>query len=382
MNSRRKVYWVDVNRFDIKPDKSTWLEMSETLSRQGFFVHIITSYAKTPYVPESDNVDFNHLKPSRFPAFFRLMFLIRAAFLLIGVRNRDAIYILSPTALFITPVLRLFGLHNIHLDVRTPPVTVRGWKKKLDSVIFWRVALKAFTFMARSYSFITLDVKQEVERVSGRNLADSCIWSSGVRSSKFSSGQIDRPESSAYNFFYHGTITVDRGVLTMVKAVGSMAQHLGKQVKLTVIGAGPDAAKLVQLISSAGWGELVDYVGFVQYEEIPKYLRQADCCICPLPDRKEWQMSSPLKIFEYMASAKPIIATPIAAHSNVLDSSPFVVWTNGFDERAIADGMVHAYENRLSLAQAAAAAPRIARANYDWELIGTGFAEYLNSCYE
>lgn len=373
---------MDVNRFDSKPDKSTWLEMSETLSRHGFTVQIVTSYAKVPYVPDSSNVVFNNLKPSKIPAFFRLTFLIRAMFLLIRQRDREAIYILSPAALFIVPFMRMFGLHNIHLDVRTPPVTVHGWKKRLDRVIFWRMALRAFTSMVKSYSFITPEVKQEVEDVSGRDMTDSCIWSSGVRTSKFSSAQAIHDESSRFNFFYHGTITLDRGVITMVKAAASLAPEIQQHIRLTVIGSGPDAPKLVQLIESAGWSDFVNFKGFVQYEDIPEFLAQADCCICPLPDRKEWQMSSPLKIFEYMAAAKPIVATPITAHSNVLDDSPYVVWTEGFDVAGIAKGMETAYENRQALSKAAAVAPNVARSNYDWELIGRGFAEYLKSRYE
>jgi len=382
LTRRQNIYWVDVNRFDIKPDKSTWLEMGETLNRHGFIVRIVTSFAEAPYVPKSHDVEFSHLKPSRIPGLFRLTFLIRATFFLVRHRDRNAIYILSPAALFIIPALKAFGLHNIHLDVRSPPVGVRGWKKRLDSIIFWHLALKIFTPLAKSYSFITFNVRQEVERVSNRQLSDSCIWSSGVRCNIFSVSQVDLRESLEYDFFYHGTITVDRGIFTMVKAASSLATHIRKHVLLTIVGAGPDTPKLVQLIDSEGWGDFVNYLGFVPYEEIPMHLKKADCCICPLPDRKEWQMSSPLKIFEYMAAAKPIIATPIAAHSNVLDGCPFVMWTNGFDERAIAGAMVQAYENRVTLAHAAAGAPKIVRANYDWELIGRSFAEHLNSCYE
>ena len=147
----------------------------------------------------------------------------------------------------------------------------------------------------------------------------------------------------------------------MVKAASLLAAHIKKYIQLTIVGAGPDTQELVQLIKTKGWSDFVNYLGFASYEQIPMHLRNADCCICPLPDRKEWQMSSPLKIFEYMASAKPIIATPIKAHLNVLDRCPFVVWTHGFDEHAIADTMVHSYENRVALADAAAAAPDLVR---------------------
>jgi len=238
--TRRNIYWVDVNRFDVKPDKSTWLEMGETLNRHGYIVRIVTSYAEAPYVPKSHSVEFSHLKPSLIPALFRLSFLIRATFLFVRLRDRNAIYILSPTALFIAPVLKIFGLHNIHLDVRTLPVSVRGWKKKLDSLVFWRVALKVFASLAKSYSFITYQLQQEVEIVSNRQLPDSCIWSSGVRPDMFGVSQVDLKESLEYNFFYHGTITIDRGIFNMVQAASLLATNIKRHIQLTVVGAGPD----------------------------------------------------------------------------------------------------------------------------------------------
>ena len=236
MIRRRHIYWVDVNRFDIKPDKSTWLEMGDTLSRHGFYVHIVTSYGTAPYVPKYQSLDFCNLKPSRIPALFRLMFFVRAIIFFARHRDRSAIYIVSPAALFIIPALKVLGLHNIHLDVRTPPVSLDGWKKKLDGWIFWQLSLKLFTSTARSHSFITSNVQKEVEIVAKRQFVDSCIWGSGVRANIFHVSQARRDESAVYNFFYHGTITVDRGVFTMVKAAVLVATQMKKHVALTIVG--------------------------------------------------------------------------------------------------------------------------------------------------
>ncbi len=62
-----------------------------------------------------------------------------------------------------------------------------------------------------------------------------------------------------------------------------------------------------------GVDDQVQFRGFVPYEHVADEIAQADVCICPLPDRLEWNVSSPLKVFEYMACAKPMILTPIPA---------------------------------------------------------------------
>src|SRR5690606_36357777 len=38
----RKVYWVDLNRFDQKTDKSTWIEMARAMSRCGYDVTVLS----------------------------------------------------------------------------------------------------------------------------------------------------------------------------------------------------------------------------------------------------------------------------------------------------------------------------------------------------
>ena len=86
------------------------------------------------------------------------------------------------------PILKAAGLHKIHLDVRTPPVTVHGWKRKLDSAIFWHLSLKLFSSMTASQSFITQQLKEEVERVSNRRFAGAHLWSSGASVSSFDLG--------------------------------------------------------------------------------------------------------------------------------------------------------------------------------------------------
>ncbi len=77
-----------------------------------------------------------------------------------------------------------------------------------------------------------------------------------------------------------------------------------------------------------------------------KEIAKADCGIYPLPDRPEWNVSSPLKVFEYMACGKPIILTPIPAHKDVLGDEGFVIWTKSDKAVDIAEAIMYAMDNR------------------------------------
>ena len=67
----------------------------------------------------------------------------------------------------------------------------------------------------------------------------------------------------------------------------------------------------------------MNVVGHKPYSEIPYWLKAADVLILPNSGKEEiskhW--TSPLKLFEYMASKRPIIASDLPSLSDVLNES-------------------------------------------------------------
>jgi glycosyltransferase involved in cell wall biosynthesis len=379
----RSLYWIDLNRFDSKPDKSTWLEMGHELGRLGLRTHIITSFARNPFTPSLHDVDVVSIRAVNVPAVFRIALLLKSLSYIIQRCDRSSVIVLPVGALLGVPMLKLFRFHNIHLDVRTVPVSVHGLKAYLDKLIYWDFPLRYLARYASTYSFITERLKVEVEQIARCSFSDSCIWSSGVKASFFTSnaGNSSSSISSSYNVFYHGTVTKDRGIFELVAAMGILHDRKINDVHLTIVGSGPDLPALSDLIRDMALARSVSIVGLVPYESVPSLIDKADCCISPLPPRPEWQVSSPLKVFEYMAMAKPIIATRIYPHMDVLESQDFVVWTEGHGATGFARAIEFASRNRARLAAAAQAGPGLVARYYDWGRIAKTFGNYLTDRY-
>lgn len=53
------------------------------------------------------------------------------------------------------------------------------------------------------------------------------------------------------------------------------------------------------------------FVGGKPFEQIPSYLKAFDVCLIPYRDSEFNRSRSPVKLFEYMASGKPIVSTPV-----------------------------------------------------------------------
>jgi glycosyltransferase involved in cell wall biosynthesis len=78
-------------------------------------------------------------------------------------------------------------------------------------------------------------------------------------------------------------------------------------MRLLIVGDGPLRHHLEALAKREGVMEHVTFTGNVAHAEIPAYISAMDIAVCPAPAIPGHHLS-PLKLFEYMAAARPIVA--------------------------------------------------------------------------
>jgi len=381
MNNEKVIYWVNLNRFDVQTDKSTYVEMAKSLSQHAFYVHILAGYKYNKYNPRSTLFTISYFRALEIGWIFRLSLLLNIILWLLRHASKDSIYLLHPNAMFMAPLLKIFGHNNIHLDIRTLPVDIHSLKEKVDYLIYWFFPIALFGKMAKSYSFITDLLRIEVEKEFRKKYFPYTIWESGVNTDFFSKSIINIPASNKFKLFYHGSITENRGISRVVNAMKCLPTAYKKQISFVIIGDGPGLNPIRSLVAQESMEEYIEIRGMIPYEMIPQEIAIADCCICPLPDRLEWNVSSPLKVFEYMASGKPIILTPIPAHKNILANQKFILWTDGDLVENYINAIKKAFDNREFLTKEARVAPSIVRNKYDWLCQGKKLADHLNAHY-
>ena len=88
------------------------------------------------------------------------------------------------------------------------------------------------------------------------------------------------------------------------RAVKFIAAAGRPELHLLIVGDGPACADLKALAAACGVGEQLTITGVVQREEMPAHVAAFDIALQPAVTA----YASPLKIFEYMALAKPILA--------------------------------------------------------------------------
>jgi glycosyltransferase involved in cell wall biosynthesis len=141
-------------------------------------------------------------------------------------------------------------------------------------------------------------------------------------------------------------------------------------VKLLVVGDGDDYQALCSL-RDAGLGDRLILTGRVPYQRIPDLLATADVCLLPFHAVPATEHIVPIKLYEYMASGKPVIASPL----------PGVRRDVGEDHGVVYAPPEEQIQAALALEDQAAELGRRARAfveaNCDWQTITDQFEALL-----
>lgn len=77
---------------------------------------------------------------------------------------------------------------------------------------------------------------------------------------------------------------------------------------LLLVGDGPMRLQLEEAVRKQGLGGAVTFAGAVAHEEIPPYLAAMDAAVAPYPALPDFYFS-PLKVFEYMAAGRAVVAS-------------------------------------------------------------------------
>ena len=107
------------------------------------------------------------------------------------------------------------------------------------------------------------------------------------------------------------------GVENLFQVIKSTVDSHPEVVFLMVGDGGPLKSEFEKMVREQNLRANIIFPGYVSYEMIPAYLAATDILIAPYPNL-EFFYYSPVKLFEYMAAGKPVIATKIGQIAEVI----------------------------------------------------------------
>jgi glycosyltransferase involved in cell wall biosynthesis len=128
--------------------------------------------------------------------------------------------------------------------------------------------------------------------------------------------------------------------------------------------------------------DLADRVSFhktVPYADVPAWINRVDAGILPFPEWPPWNTCSPIKLFEYLACGKPIVATSIPAHKSVLGGKSFAFLADNDRPDGLARAIERAKQHKPDFKNIGEDARNFVKINYGWEKQLTELERFLRS---
>jgi glycosyltransferase involved in cell wall biosynthesis len=167
---------------------------------------------------------------------------------------------------------------------------------------------------------------------------------------------------NAFVVHYSGTFEAYQGLPLLYEAFRIAAERV-PSARLLLVGGTPaqvEDAKRELSRSSVGEGRVL-FTGQRPPSEMPRYLAIADVLVSP----RSWGTNTPLKIYSYLRAGKPIVATRLLTHTQVLDDESALLTEPApaaFAEALVA--LASSLETRRRLGEGAL---RLSRERYSYE---------------
>ena len=168
---------------------------------------------------------------------------------------------------------------------------------------------------------------------------------------------------------YTGTFKTkekDKGLHDIFYALQSLAKRYQKLLFVAVGGSEQDIAEYAKLAAELALTQIVRLLPRVDQSTLVIYQRAATVLLMPFPRTKHYAAyMSPLKMFEYMTSGTPILATQLPTIQEVLNTSNAVLVAPGKPE-AIAQGIERILKDAVEAKKLADKALKDVQ-HYTWE---------------
>ena len=135
--------------------------------------------------------------------------------------------------------------------------------------------------------------------------------------------------------------------------------------RLLLVGDGEEAPLVLDLLRQHGLQDTVHHTGIVSRDDVPGYLAAADVLVSP-HIRNDNFIGSPIKIWEYMASGRAIVASDVAQMGSVLEDGVTACLVPPDDPRALASALDELAKDRPRQQRLGRAAQYEACRDHSW----------------
>ncbi len=281
-----------------------------------FDVHLLTP--NDGLLPSEDIID--GARVIRIPQDLTLNFLKRAAHFGKAVQSHIALhhdygvihYRNIWDGLFIAQNKKRFGYKTLFEVNGLPSIELKYHYPGIDLNLLSKIKEQEIATLHLSDAIICpSNVTRDYIASLGLDRKTVTVIPNGVSPSDFSPSPLPSRDGRIPILLYIGTLADWQGLEVVIKALPKILE--GQPLRLQIVGRGRSRQRksLAKQIRKSGLEEHVTIQPAVPHHEIPALIASADICVAPLGlnDRNVTQGACPIKVLEYMAAGRPLIAS-------------------------------------------------------------------------
>jgi glycosyltransferase involved in cell wall biosynthesis len=274
-----------------------------------------------------------------------------ACMVLLARRKLDVVHVHNPpdTLVVAAAFAKLFGKQFVfdHHDLAPEMYNARFGSRARPALRRVLVALERFNCRLADHVIATNESYRRAERARDGVLDDrATIVRNGPPAGRFAAVQPDmRARAGAEMLIcYAGAMGPQDGVDYLVRAMDVLVHDLGRsEARCHLLGGGDAAAAAQALAAKLGLSDHIYFTGWLTGDEYLSHLAAADICVEPAPSTEYNEASTTIKILEYMALGKPIVAFDLREHR--VSAADAALYVEPDDESAMAKAIAHLCEH-------------------------------------
>jgi len=199
--------------------------------------------------------------------------------------------------------------------------------------------------------------------------------------SKYQSNEIQKLRES----FHAQNLIVFSGALQDLNIIIDSAKNVVNEfpdTKFVILGDHRDPNRSKNIWEKKVQDKRLDkffvFLGKKPRDEIPKYILSADICVDSFPNEPYYAAAHPIKLLEYGACGKPVVATRVKETEKIIEHGRFGYLSNPEDPNEFADYLIELLESEKKAKEMGENFSIFIKENFDWNKIAKDLYEVLS----
>jgi glycosyltransferase involved in cell wall biosynthesis len=141
---------------------------------------------------------------------------------------------------------------------------------------------------------------------------------------------------------YMGSFFYFSGLKAALKEFANLVAN-NRKFKFLLIGGGEQDFELRKLVQENGIQDQVVFTGFIEYRELPRYLKLADVAVTTLEPTLVANVAFPNKVLQYMAAGLPVVSTRLKGLHQTFAEDSGIAWAD--DAEAVIKAAIQLVDN-------------------------------------